>query len=356
MLALDTGLSVNFGAMPGCCCALCAAAPFAEQAATARGVYVDRSTTDADQNVDALIHGAKWATTALTFSFPDSASDYSYRGYLSVRDSFSPATAGLENAVRAALEASAAVTGLRFTELQGAADSNADLMFARSGAPETAFAYLPDNADEGGDAWFNAADYNNPVAGNYAWATVFHEVGHTLGLKHGHEDEGAGTLDAAHDSHEYSVMTYSSYVGSQATHYTNGAASGAQTLMMFDIAALQRLYGANFSDHSGDDVYSFRPWSGRMFVNGAAQEATAGNVIFRTIWDGNGVDTYDFSAYSTDLEIDLTPGGFVDLDVGERAARRARRRRSSPRPRLQRPPARGGSALADRERHRRLGR
>ena len=41
-------------------------------------------------------------------------------------------------------------------------------------------------------------------------------LGHALGLKHGHETEVYGALPFGTDSMEYSVMTYRSYVGSDA--------------------------------------------------------------------------------------------------------------------------------------------
>ena len=41
-----------------------------------------------------------------------------------------------------------------------------------------------------------------------------------------------------------------------------------------------------------------------------------GNRVFLTIWDGGGIDTYDFSAYSTSVTIDLGPG---DYSIGSQA-------------------------------------
>jgi serralysin len=38
--------------------------------------------------------------------------------------------------------------------------------------------------------------------------------------------------------------------------------------------------------------------------------------IYRTIWDGGGIDTYDFSNFFTNQSIDLTPGGWSDLNTG----------------------------------------
>src|SRR5690606_1581901 len=97
---------------------------------------------------------------------------------------------------------------------------------------------------------------------------------------------------------EYSVMSYKSYVGSTAGGYTNSSDSYPQTLMMYDIAALQVMYGANYSTNSGDTVYSWSATTGRMSINGVAQATPVGNKIFLTLWDGGGNDTYDFSNYT----------------------------------------------------------
>jgi serralysin len=85
---------------------------------------------------------------------------------------------------------------------------------------------------------------------------------------------------------------------------------------MYDISAIQQMYGADFGNNSGNTTYTFSTTTGEMFINGVGQGASSTNTIFRTVWDGNGNDTYDFSNYSTKLSIDLTPGGWSDLDVG----------------------------------------
>ncbi len=107
--------------------------------------------------------------------------------------------------------------------------------------------------------------YDNPVKGNYAYLTIIHETGHTLGLKHPHDMSGSfGTMPLDHNSLEYSVMSYRSYIGASTTSgYTNArATSYPQTLMMLDIAALQTLYGANYTTNSGDTVYRWNPATG----------------------------------------------------------------------------------------------
>ena len=129
--------------------------------------------------------------------------------------------------------------------------------------PSTAWGYYPSTSPEGGDAWFNNSTgwYNNPVVGNYAWLTIMHETGHLLGLKHPQDVMGSfGAAPANVDSLEYSVMSYRSYIGASTTQgLTNATWSFPTTLMMYDIAALQYMYGANYTTNSGDTVYKWSP-------------------------------------------------------------------------------------------------
>ena len=57
----------------------------------------------------------------------------------------------------------------------------------------------------------------------------------------------------------------------------------------------------------------------RQFINGVGQGAPGGNKIFQTIWDGNGVDTYDFSNYATNLSVDLRAGGWTTVSAAQLA-------------------------------------
>jgi serralysin len=108
-------------------------------------------------------------------------------------------------------------------------------------------------------------------------------------------------------------MTYRSYVGDPLAGggYALERTSYPQTLMMDDIAALQFMYGANFTTNAGNTVYVWSPTTGEEFVNGVGQGRPGGNHIFETVWDGGGTDTYDFSNYATGLVVDLRPGGWT---------------------------------------------
>ncbi len=283
------------------------------------------TTATGNQDIDALLFGTRWNSLSLTYAFPTSAAYYpaSYEcepGNFGTRPtSFLPVTPQLAEAFRAATRQYEAVSQLHFTEV--ASSAQADLTAARASIDFTADARFPTWANEG-DIWFNATDYNSPTRTDFAWVTVLHEIGHTLGLKHGHQDGHGLTHQALtpdRDSMEFSVMTYRSHIESGTGSYTNEVCGYAQTLMMYDIAAIQHLYGANFATHSGNDIYRFSPSTGEMFINGVGQGSPGANRIFLTIWDGNGTDTYDFSNYSAGIKASLAPGGWSLFSVAQRA-------------------------------------
>lgn len=273
-----------------------------------------------DQNIDGLLVGTRWNAEFLTYSFPTNGSFYGKTyGWGEVDNKFEALNSRQMAAVEAGFDMVAAVTNLSFSKVAETPGDHALLRFAMSDAPSSAWTYSPDASEESGDTWFrNAGDwYDAPVPGNYAFYTVLHEVLHGIGLKHGHESAGFGTMLPDRDSMEYSITTYRSYVGASAAHVENEAVGYAQSLMMYDIAALQHLYGANYAERSGNTIYRWSPTTGETFIDGVGQGTPAGNRVFMTVWDGGGHDCYDLSNYETGVQIDLRPGEWSKTSAGQ---------------------------------------
>ena len=199
-----------------------------------------------------------------------------------------------KSAVRAALATWSSVANIHFIETADNASGHGTLRFAWTASPvnEQSFTYGPGTSDKAGDIWLNSlAPWDSFAPGSYGYSTLIHEMGHALGLKH--PFEGAVKLPAQQESYSYSLMSYTAYAGSAGSWVD----FEPTTPMLYDLLAIQSMYGVNPTTRSGDDTYVF----------------TENQRYFQTLWDAGGNDTIVWQGQSQGTRIDLNAGKFSQL-------------------------------------------
>jgi len=279
-------------------------------------------------SINALLGGDKWGGgtgtgVTLTYSFPWVSGGATFSGhnggsYSSLNENTATYHYTLnttqQTAARAALQTWANVANINFQEVADTASNVGDIRFAWTSATPTGgqawgWAYLPDSYwPMGGDVWistFSGGAASDPdwSVGSYNFESLIHEIGHALGFKHPFED--TSVLPSSLDNALHTVMSYTDAPNDiyPSAGYVNGVYDWItyritpETPMVLDIAAIQYLYGANTSYHTGNDTYTFdntRPF-------------------FKTLWDAGGTDTISASNFTLPCVIDLTPGNYSSL-------------------------------------------
>ncbi len=270
--------------------------------------------------VDQLVVAPPWDSSELTFSFPAVlSSDHSGNSEVDP-SAFSPLTPAQREAVRAALAAYEDVADVTFTEVSGANGNNGDLRFHNlstlNGAVGEANASYP-GPGSGGDVFISPTNINyhdllTPnIGGGRGFETYMHEIGHAMGLGHaGTYNGGSPTYENdalfVQDTEQYTVMSYFGAQDGGADFIdAEGNLRFPQTLMLYDVAAIQSLYGAA-ATRTGATVYGFNSTAGGVF-----DFASNPNPVV-CIYDAGGKDVLDFSGYSDPTRIDLRDGHFSD--------------------------------------------
>lgn len=232
---------------------------------------------------------------------------------------FSQLSAAQMDAAAEVVTYAASLTNLTLTQVApGGTTNNATILLAgytSSTDGAGAYAYFPGStaaSNAAGDLWMNNRWVSNSSldVGSYSYFVFLHEFGHAIGLSHpGDYDAAAGTTIAygtdaqfISDSHQYSVMSYFDEANTM-----QNMGLYPQTYMLYDIYALQLLYGVNTSANSGDSVYGFNSNVGGVF------DFSTNDKPLLSIWDGSGSDTIDLSGFTTSQLLDLNDGAFSNI-------------------------------------------
>ena len=225
---------------------------------------------------------------------------------------------------RAALKEWASVANLNLVEVKpGPGVKVADITLgAYAFADENTYGFVGDIPDAGtgarlgqpsrvGDFWLNRGmpDQGSADYGNTGWQTYLHELGHALGLHHP-DDEGEPASPIPRHNNQYTVMSYVAHPSMASL--PDDAQDWPITPMLYDIAALQSLYGANLDTRAENTTY-FGPGAGSAYALRDGGLLANGRTAILTVWDGGGTDTIDASNQTAAVKIDLNPGAFSTI-------------------------------------------
>ncbi len=248
---------------------------------------------------------AKGTAVTVQYSFAASVPSYvgSYSETRTATATFASLDAATKTQTREALAAWSAVANIDFVEV--ADSTSVGMRFFSLSDPTLGAAGFAVGAGTGsrigtginGDVWVNRA-ITNP---GYTPIMLMHEIGHTMGFKHPHENPA---LPDAKDSLQTTVMSYDqeyfydlkvTVSGSNfQPEYVRLEDTGHAHLGIFDVAAAQALYGVRTNSLANTYRFETTPFT-------------------KMLYDGGGADVIDLSNQLYGSVLNLTPGTFSSI-------------------------------------------
>jgi len=258
------------------------------------------------EGVSSLLSGVYWndSHSTLTYSFNETIPDSYYN--MDLTDNFTPLAQAQQESVRSIMQEVSSLLDINFEET----NDEGIIRFSIIDMEEStaAFAYYPNESEDyGGDIFLSTENFgeNAPIEkGDFNYSTIVHELGHALGLKH--PFEGEDRLPQDEDNIQHTIMSYSNDASMTTEFFFDSeGALNYQTVFvqpslysLYDISALQAVYGINSNYHQGDNTYAY----------------SFDDPCYVAIWDTGGVDTIDLSSNHGQTIFDLHSGTINSVD------------------------------------------